>query len=218
MVIIPAGSFDMGSNEALDSQPVHRVNIKEFYIGKTEITLGQWKALMSYTYPINSDSNCVDDNCPISVSWDQAHEFIKLLSQKTGKQYRLPSESEWEYSARAGSRSKWSFGDNVNSLKDYAWYSANNLKKPSQVAQKWPNSFGLFDMHGNLWEWTQDCWNINYVDAPSDGSAWSTGRCTRRVVRGGAWNSATQDLSSAYRNTFTIDRFEKHGFRVARFP
>jgi formylglycine-generating enzyme required for sulfatase activity len=213
MLPIPPGSFDMGSNEDGDSRPVHRVTVQGFFMGKTEVTLEQWKAVMGRTprYP----SKCLE-NCPIAVSWDDALLFTKQLSEKTGKQYRLPSEAEWEYAARASSRTKWSFGDNENSIQDYAWFRSNNNKMESPVALKKPNLFGLFDMHGNLWEWTQDCWNNNYTGAPTDGSVWATGDCSRRVVRGGSWQSSKSDLRSAYRNTFTSTSSVTNGFRVVR--
>lgn len=215
MVVIPAGSFDMGSNEDGDSRPVHQVTLKEFLMGKTEVTLGQWKTVMGYApqYP----SKC-GDYCPVSVSWDDAQLFTRQLSQSTGKKYRLPSESEWEYAARAGSRTTWSFGDNENSIQDHAWYSGQRTTMASPVALKRPNSFGLFDMHGNEWEWTEDCWNSNYSGAPTDGSAWTKGNCSRRVARGGSWRSAKQDLRSAYRNAFTSTSQQINGFRVARTP
>ena len=213
MLPIPPGSFDMGSNEDGDSRPVHRVTVQGFFMGKTEVTLEQWKAVMGYTprYP----SKCLE-NCPIAVSWNDALLFTKQLSEKTGKQYRLPSEAEWEYAARASSRTKWSFGDNENSIQDFAWFGGNNNKMESPVALKRPNLFGLFDMHGNLWEWTQDCWNNNYTGAPTDGSVWATGDCSRRVVRGGSWQSSKHDLRSAYRNTFTSSSSVTNGFRVVR--
>ena len=124
MVVLPAGSFTMGSNEDTYEQPVHRVNVPSFLIGKTEVTQGQWKAVMG-SNPSYFGS-CGDD-CPVDqVSWNDAQEFAQRLSQKTGKQYRLPSEAEWEYAARAGSSTKWSFGDNASQLGDYAWYRANS--------------------------------------------------------------------------------------------
>jgi len=211
MLPIPPGSFDMGSNEDGDSRPVHQVTVQGFFMGKTEVTLEQWKAVMGYTprYP----SKCLE-NCPLAVSWNDALLFTKQLSEKTGKQYRLPSEAEWEYAARANSRTKWSFGENENSIKDYAWYGGNNNKMESPVALKKPNLFGLFDMHGNLWEWTQDCWNNSYAGAPIDGSVWATGDCSRRVVRGGSWQSSKHDLRSTYRNTFTSTGSVTNGFRV----
>ena len=166
----------------------------------------------------SSFSSC-GDGCPVeSVSWNDAQDFAQRLSQKTGKQYRLPSEAEWEYAARAGSSTKWSFGDNESQLGDYAWFSANSQNKTQRVAQKRPNAFGLFDMHGNVWEWVQDCWHGNYNGAPTDSSAWTTG-CSGsyRVLRGGSWIIFPAILRSAYRNGSTPDfRNNISGLRLAR--
>ena len=219
MVVIPAGSFEMGSNESVSERPVHRVNVPSFLIGKTEVTQGQWKAVMG-SNP-SRFSQCGDD-CPVdSVSWSDAQEFAQRLSQKTGKQYRLPSEAEWEYAARAGRHTKWSFGDNKSQLSDYAWFRDNSQSKTQRVAQKRPNAFGLFDMHGNVWEWVQDCWHGNYTGAPTDGSAWTTAclDSNYRVLRGGSWNYGPANLRSANRNRDTPDdRNINYGLRLARTP
>ena len=211
----------MGSNENADERPVHRVNVPSFLIGKTEVTQGQWKAVMG-SNP-SSFSQCGDD-CPVErVTWNEAQDFARRLSQKTGKQYRLPSEAEWEYAARAGSNTKWSFGDNESQLGDYAWYRDNfnawfGQTKTQRVAQKRPNAFGLFDMHGNVWEWVQDCFHDNYTGAPADGSAWTTG-CSNnwRVLRGGSWNFGPANVRSANRFGFTPgSRDYTIGLRLAR--
>ena len=218
MVVIPAGSFEMGSYDDADSRPVHRVNVAGFLLGETEVTLGQWRAVMG-SNP-SSSSNCGDD-CPVErVSWNDAQDFARRLSQQTGKQYRLPSEAEWEYAARAGSNAKWSFGDVESQLSDYAWFSANSQNKIQRVAQKRPNAFGLFDMHGNVWEWVQDCWHGDYSGAPTDGSAWTTGCISiSRVLRGGSWGNNPAYLRSAIRNGSTPDyRYGSIGLRLARTP
>jgi len=151
------------------------------------------------------------------VSWNDAQDFARRLSQKTGKQYRLPSEAEWEYAARAGSSTKWSFGDNENQLGEYAWFSSNSQSKTHPAAQKRPNAFGLYDMHGNVWEWTQDCWNANYSGAPGNGSARESGDCGNRVLRGGSWFIIPTYLRSALRSRITPGyRFNYCGFRLAR--
>ena len=218
MVVIPAGSFEMGSNETSGEQPVHRVNLPGFLLGKTEVTQGQWRAVMG-SNP-SRFSQCGDD-CPVeSVSWNEAQEFAQRLSQKTGKQYRLPSEVEWEYAARAGSNAKWSFGDSEYQLGDYAWFSARSQGNTQRVAQKRPNAFGLFDMHGNVWEWVHDCWHDNYSGAPTDGSAWTTACSANfRVLRGGAWGDDPAFLRSANRSRITPDiRYFNLGLRLARTP
>ena len=219
MVVLPAGSFQMGSNENADEQPVHRVNVPSFLIGKTEVTQGQWRAVMG-SNP-SRFSQCGDD-CPVeTVSCNEAQELAQRLSQKTGRQYRLPSEAEWEYAARAGRNTKWSFGDNKSQLSDYAWFRDNSQSKTQRVAQKRPNAFGLFDMHGNVWEWVQDCWHGNYTGAPTDGSAWTTAclDSNYRVLRGGSWNYGPANLRSANRNRDTPDdRNINYGLRLARTP
>ena len=216
MVVIPAGSFEMGSNETSGEQPVHRVNVLSFLLGKTEVTQGQWKAVMG-SNP-SSFSSCGDD-CPVErVNWNDAQEFAERLSQKTGKQYRLPSEAEWEYAARAGTSTKWSFGDNESQLGDYAWFRGNSQAKTQRVAQKRPNAFGLFDMHGNVWEWVQDCWHDNYAAAPTDGSAWTTSCSdTRQGLRGGSGDLVSANLRSANRSRMApYFSFYNVGLRLAR--
>ena len=215
MVVIPAGSFEMGSNENADERPVHRVNVPSFLIGKTEVTQDQWKAVMGNNP--SHFSTCGDD-CPVErISWTDAQEFTQRLNQKTGKQYRLPTEAEWEYAARAGSNAKWSFGDSEPQLGDHAWYRVNSQNRTQRVSQKRSNAFGLYDMHGNVWEWVQDCWHDNYAGAPTDGSAWTTG-CSgsSRVLRGGSWDFILAGRS-AHRSRYTPDfRISGGGFRLAR--
>ena len=153
MVVVPAGSFDMGSNNDTNEKPVHRVTInRAFAIGKTEVTQGQWKAIMG-----NNPSKFVEcgDNCPVEqVSWDDAQAFIEKLNTKTGKKYRLPSEAEWEYACRAGGQHEYCGGNNLDSI---AWYGAlakpagNSNKTTNPVAAKQANAFGLYDMSGNVW-------------------------------------------------------------------
>ena len=185
MVNLPGGTFSMGSpdNEAghsNDESPQHRVTISGFAIGKYEVTQAQWKAVMG-----TNPSNFNGDDLPVeSVSWNDAKEFCRMLSQMTSKAYRLPTEAEWEYAARAGSP-----GPYAGELDAIAWYGKNSGGKTHPVGQKKPNAFGLFDMHGNAWEWCEDVWHDNYNGAPTDGSAWlSGGESGRRVVRGGSWS------------------------------
>lgn len=147
-ILIPAGSFQMG-----EESEAHNVKIeKEFYLGKYEVTQKQYQAIMG-----NNPSYFKGENRPVEkVSWNDAQEFIKKLNEKDGgtKKYRLPTEAEWEYAAKAGSSIKWSFGDDKNELENYAWYNKNSGNETHEVGQKKPNGFGLFDMHGNVWEWT----------------------------------------------------------------
>ena len=159
-------------------------------------------------------SNC-GDNCPVeNVSWEDAKQFVSRLTTKTGKTYRLPSEAEWEYACRAGVREEYCGGNRVD---DVGWHDGNSGQRTNSVAGKQANAWGLHDMSGNVWEWTEDCWNGNYNAAPADGSAWTEGACSLRVVRGGSWDFGPQLLRAAFRiRNATAYRFNSLGFRVAR--
>ena len=211
MVVIPAGSFEMGGTDS-DEQPVHRVTLRSFAMGKTEVTQGQWRAIMG-SNP-SRFSGC-GDNCPVeNVSWEHAKQFVSRLTTKTGKTYRLPSEAEWEYACRAGGRHEYCGGNRVD---DVGWHDGNSGQRTNSVAGKQANAWGLHDMSGNVWEWTEDCWNQNYNNAPTDGSVWTSGNCSRRVLRGGSWNNNPQLLRSANRfGDTTAGRDFNNGFRVAR--
>jgi formylglycine-generating enzyme required for sulfatase activity len=194
MVEIPPGNFDMGSNNGSgDEKPVHRVTfVKPFAIGKTEVTQGQWKVIMGNNPSKFSDCG---DTCPVElVSWNDAKEFIQKLNAKTGKQYRLPSEAEWEYACRAGGHQKYCGSDNVDSV---AWYGSE-FGNTHPVAEKQANTFGLYDMSGNVWEWVEDSYHDNYNGAPTDGSAWQ-GDGAKRVLRGGSWTNNANDSRSSFR-------------------
>lgn len=221
MVVVPGGSFSMGADSfskgiSASESPQHRVQIQSFAIGRYEVTQEQWFAVMG-----NNPSANKGRTLPVEqVSWDDVQQFIAKLNQKTGQKYRLPSEAEWEYAARAGTTTQWSFGDDESKLGNYAWHARNSGGKTQVVGQKLPNAFGLFDMHGNVWEWTQDCWHSNYSGAPTDGSAWMNG-CTDTywVLRGGSWNLSPAYLRSASRSYFIPDiRVTYFGFRLARTP
>ena len=188
----------------------------EYQIGKYEVTQEQWFAVMGTNPSANKGRTLPVEQ----VSWDDIQQFIAKLNQKTGQKYRLPSEAEWEYAARARTTTEWSFGSDESKLGNYAWYGRNSGGKTQEVGQKLPNAFGLYDMHGNVWEWTQDCWHENYAGAPTDGSAWTTG-CTSnaRVLRGGSWDDFPADLRSAIRYwLIPDDRYDSGGFRLARTP
>jgi formylglycine-generating enzyme required for sulfatase activity len=218
MVVIPGGSFVMGADKNTDEKPPHPVTLRTFLMGKTEVTQSQWQAVMG-SNP-SRFGQCGND-CPVEqVSWNDAQEFIGKLNQKTGLAYRLPSEAEWEYAARAGSATDWSHGNDESRLADFAWFSANSGAKAQPVAQKRPNAFSLYDMHGNVWEWVQDCWQDSYRGAPADGSAWSVGcSSNKRVLRGGSWDYNPANLRSAYRSWNTPgNRNYFSGLRLARTP
>ena len=143
------------------------------------------------------------DDCPVEqISWYEAQEFAQRLSQKTGKPYRLPSEAEWEYAARAGSGGSWSFGGSDAMVGEFSWFSSNSQSRTQKVAQKKPNEFGLFDVHGNVSEWVADCFHYGYVGAPNDGRPWVTdcGNDVQMVRRGGSAPSSPIFLRSADRN------------------
>ena len=218
MVVIPAGSFTMGAEKSNEEKPPHTVYIRSFLMGKTEVTQQQWQDVIGSN---PSRFTACGPECPVeNVSWNDVQQFIAKLNQKTGQKFRLPSEAEWEYAARAGTTTEWSYGNDESKLGNYAWYSQNSGSKTQAVGQRLPNAFGLFDMHGNVWEWTQDCWHDSYVGAPTDGSAWTT-VCggSYRVLRGGAWYGIPAILRSASRIRNDPDiRFYNIGFRLARTP
>ena len=215
MVAIPSGKFMMGSNDRYDDeQPIHEVTVSSFYMGKYPVTQEQWKAIaLLDKIDIDLDPNrsyFKGDKKPVdSVSWNTGVEFCKRLSKLTGKDYRLPSEAEWEYACRAGTTTEYYFGDDLSpSLANYN----GNLGVTSLVGSFPPNSFGLYDMHGNVWEWCLDDWHGNYDGCPTDGSAW----LKAKLIRGGAWDYGLQHCRSAYRNCFDFDlESRKVGFRPA---
>ena len=213
--LIPAGEFYMGSEESDDEKPVHKVKIKNpVYLGTYPVTQAEWKAVMGH-----NSSDFKGDDLPVEqVSWDDVQEFIKKLNEKEGtNKYRLPSEAEWEYACRAGTTTRYSFGDDESKLCDYGWYDDNSDGKTHPVGQKKPNSWGLYEVHGNVWEWVQDEWHGGYDGAPADGSAWDVGDGADRVVRGGCWRFSTGDCRSAlrfYRGSGS--RYNYLGFRLLK--
>jgi len=219
MVVIPAGSFDMGSNSGeTNEKPRHRVTISyAFAMGKTEVTQGQWRALMGDN---PSYFKKCGDSCPVEqVSWDEAHQFIEKLNSKTGKNYRLPSEAEWEYACRAGGTHEYCGSNAVDSV---AWYGANanpagNSQKTSNMVRlKKANAFGLYDMSGNVWEWVEDNYHANYDGAPNDGSAWY-GSDKARILRGGAWDDESEFSRAGVRYTkMAVFKTNYDGFRLVR--
>ncbi|MBC1194165.1 SUMF1/EgtB/PvdO family nonheme iron enzyme [Microcystis aeruginosa BLCCF158] len=202
MVGLPAGKFLMGSPDSgpdvyVSEKPQHLVQVNSFAIGKYPITQAQYEAVMGINPSLfqNNPQNPVK-----SVSWDDAQAFCQKLSQITGKTYRLPTEAEWEYACRAGTTTRYYFGDDANQLGDYAWYNGNSQRTTHPVGQKKPNAWGLYDMSGNVWEWCEDNWHDNYKNAPSDGSAWLTDDNWYKLLRGGSWNYRPEYCRSASRN------------------
>lgn len=227
MVTMPAGSFDMGSSRRPDEHPIRRVRMPAFEMGKTEVTFDQWDAcyVNGGCDHFPKDEGWGRGNRPvIHVSWDDAQQFIAWLNQSTGKRYRLPSEAEWEYAARAGTDSRFSAGACLStSQANYdGKHPLDGCRQGEYREQTTPvgsfaaNAFGLHDMHGNVWEWTQDCWNESYAGAPSDGSARITGNCNRRVIRGGSWYNGAVYARAARRNySSPAYRDAAQGFRLA---
>ncbi len=218
MVVIPGGSFQMGSNEYDNEKPIHSVSIKSFALGKYEVTQGQWKAVMGSNPSKFKDCG---DTCPVEmVSWDDTQQYIQKLNASSGQQYRLPSESEWEYAAKAGSTTKYFWGDSIgnNNANCDGCGSRWDNKTTVPIGQFKPNAFGVYDMHGNVWERVQDYYHNNYSGAPTDGNVWvSGGEQEFRVLRGGSWFDSPAVLRSANRNWLTPDfRNSNFGFRLAR--
>ncbi|MGH9831408.1 MAG: caspase, EACC1-associated type [Blastocatellia bacterium] len=223
MIYIPGGSFKMGAPEGVgndNERPQHDVTILGFYIGKYQITQAQWEAVMGknpsyfkgYLKNFFKGYFKGDPALPVeNVPWNDAKQFCEKLAQMTGKAYRLPSEAEWEYACRAGTT-----GDYAGDLDAMAWYGDNSGSKTHPVGQKQPNAFGLYDMHGNVWEWCEDVWHDSYKGALTDGSAWlSGGDSIRRVLRGGSHRNNARFCRSAYRNHIDARNFSNNvGFRV----
>lgn len=283
LIDVPAGSFEMGDSAGTGTdlpdghyrvsaeRPTHRVTLRAFRIGRTEVTKGQFAAFVAATgYRTEAERNAAGhvgckvldvmtrradyqegmswhrlvvpqaDNVPAGcISWNDAQVYVQWLSEKTGRHFRLPSEAEWEYAARAGSISTFPWGPDLNSACLYGnvadrtpWPEGSrghwehmpaNCKDghfwPSAVAQYRPNAWGIHDMIGNVWEWTQDCWNASYDGAPTDGAAWLTGDCTRRIFRGGSFDNGLPELRVPVR--FSEDpglRDLALGFRIAETP
>jgi len=273
LVVIPAGSFDMGSpagekGRTKDEGPIHRVTIAQrIAMGHVEVTVGQWKAFTRATgYVSYAERNAhgakgcyawdvdlgkdayvqgrqwskpgyaqTDEHPVVCVSFVDVGAYLKWLSDRTGKVYRLPSDAEWEYAARAGSQSSRPWGEAPDQACRFANVADRSKEPkdlffltdkhdcddghfyPAPVGSYLPNGFGLQDMIGNVWEWVEDCWNESYGGAPADGSAWKTGECGRRVVRGGSWGSVPDSARSAKRIwDGTGYRSDFLGFRVAR--
>jgi formylglycine-generating enzyme required for sulfatase activity len=214
MVSLPAGKFLMGSSERDNEKPPHQVKVNSFAIGKYPITQAQYEAVMGNN-PFHFKNN--PQNPVEKVSWNDAQAFCQKLSQITGKTYRLPTEAEWEYACRAGTTTRYYFGDDANQLGDYAWGTENSNRTTHPVGQKKPNGWGLYDMSGNVWEWCEDNWHGNYIGAPDDGSAWidNDNDYDYRVMRGGSWCFNPNNCRSASRLfSFRRDFDSFNGFRV----
>jgi formylglycine-generating enzyme required for sulfatase activity/class 3 adenylate cyclase len=225
MIALPAGKFTMGSpvgekDRNNDEGPQRVVTIGQpFAVGKTAVTFAEWDTCVAAgACPKAEDSGWGRDDRPVTnVSWDEAKIYTTWLAKQTGKPYRLLTEAEWEYAARAGSPRRYFFGDEETQLGEYAWFSKNSDSKTQPVGTRKPNAFGLYDIYGNVWQWVEDCYEESYSGAPTDGSAATSTACSRRVLRGGSWSGEPDMLRSANRNGFiTLFRIGNVGFRVAR--
>lgn len=256
MAVVPAGSFLMGTatdelGRYPSEGPQHEAKIQSFEIGRTEVTQGQWKAVMgqislppSHTgawqsvkqflkrvkqmgEPNNPSAfKACGDACPVeNLSWNDAQAFIHELNTQTGQTYRLPTEAEWEYATRAGTKDAFWWGSSVTTEQANfdgttaynGGATGNNRKATVRCDAFNANAFGLYNVLGNVWEWTQDCWNPNYEAAPADGSAWLTGDCKQRVMRGGSWIDNPKHIRSGMRSKDTTKVRDFYaGFRLAR--
>lgn len=233
MVQIPEGSFTMGCSDS-DSEciswekPSHKVIMRSFKLSKTEVTFDQYDRFAKATKrELPSDEGWGRGKRPvINVSWDDAIAYTKWLSEQSGLNFRLPSEAEWEYAARAGAVTKYSWGNDIDCSK--ARYDSGenggcldttqsgNRKGTVEVGSYSASPFNLYDMHGNVWEWTMDCMNRKYIGAPTNGSSWAKGNCAERVERGGGWNGIGRSLRVSYRAGSSMDLKDKTtGIRLA---
>jgi formylglycine-generating enzyme required for sulfatase activity len=222
---IPGGRFWMGSPDSEkdcseDESPQHEVSVAGFWMGQYAVTQAQYEAVMG-----ENPSRFKGAHRPVEqVSWHKAVAFCNRLSAQTGRRYRLPSEAEWEYACRGGTTTPFHYGETLSS--EFANYDGNfpyqsepkgkYRGETTEVGQFPPNGYGLYDMHGNVWEWCLDHWHDNYEGAPTDGSAWVRGgNNNRRVRRGGSWVSSLKSCRSASRCfNFPVVRFNNFGFRV----
>ncbi len=225
MVYIPEGKFIMGSDTGGDDEkPAHEVSLDSYYIGQNLISQKEWSAVMD-----SNRSEVKGDSLPVTnVSWDEAQEFASKISEKTGFKYRLPTEAEWEYACRAGSTTKFYFGNDTLKLGDYAWYKDNSGREIQPVGQKIPNDWGLYDMSGNVWEWCFDWWDPGYyARSPSKNPVNeekylykipSTGEgIYARVARSGCFVNTPRGLESAHRHGGKQeDGYYYIGFRLVR--
>jgi len=210
-VWIPTGCFQMGGDADKSEQPVHKVCIKGFWMGRYEVTQAQYQQMMG-----NNPSRFLGPDKPVEqVAWDDALNFAEEMSYRTGSKVKLPSEAEWEYACRAGGAHERYCGAGGRPDR-LAWYGENSEKNTHRVGQLAANDWGLYDMSGNVWEWIQDCHNDNYNGAPADGSAWKSGDCGKRMLRGGSWFNYQTYLRAAFRNfNFAGNPTNITGFRVA---
>jgi formylglycine-generating enzyme required for sulfatase activity len=219
MIFVEGGTFTMGctneqGSDCWDSEnPRFSATVNDFYIGKYEVTQAQWRAVMGSDPPELYFIGC--DNCPVEgVSWNDIQEFLKKLNQQTGKTYRLPTEAEWEFSARGGNISKGYKYAGSNNIDEVAWYTSNSSSQTHPVGRKKPNELGLHDMSGNVWEWCSD-WYSSYTNSNKTNPTGPSSAQTDRVLRGGSWYINARYCRVSYRHCYSPDyRYTDYGFRV----
>jgi formylglycine-generating enzyme required for sulfatase activity len=222
LVVVPPGDFTMGSNDTPYEKPEHPIVIKRaFAIGRREVTFAEWDQCADAgvcKHRPDDHGWGRGDRPVINVAWDDAKLFVAWLAQKTGQKYRLPSEAEWEYAARAGTKTPFWWGRDAGTGHAQCDNCGSPTTKQVAVTGSYrPNGFGLYDSAGNAAEWVEDCWNENYRNAPRDGAAWISGDCRLRVLRGGNFLSKATEIRSAARFRYDVDvRYYANGFRVMR--
>ena len=225
MIAVEGGTFNMGAqyidssgtnydNDAVsDEKPVHSVTLSDYYIGETEVTQELWEAVMG-SNPSHFGGN---PQRPVeTVSWDDCQEFITKLNQLTGKNFRLPTEAEWEYAARGGNKSQGYKYSGSNTIGDVAWYDDNSNSRTHNVKTKSPNELGIYDMSGNVWEWCHDWYNSNYYSNSPQTNPTGPSTGSYRVNRGGSWDDIAKFCRVSVRINYDPDgRFSNYGFRLA---
>ncbi len=219
MITLPGGQFEMGSLADASERPVHRVKLAAFALGKYEVTQREWKACVAAGACSDKPRVSAGDQLPMmNLSLDDAAQYVQWLRGVAGKPYRLPSEAEWEYAARAGATTPYPWGKEIGVARANCSGCGGNYdpKLPATVGSFPPNAWGLYDMLGGVAEWTEDCWHKNYEGAPANGSAWQTARCREHVLRGGSWKNPPADLTVTSRNFYDATvRYIANGLRVA---
>ncbi|MDX1908393.1 MAG: formylglycine-generating enzyme family protein [Bacteroidia bacterium] len=217
MIRITSGTFQMGGadDQALKSEnPIHTVTLPDFYLGQYLVTQVIWKAVMG-----ENPSHFKGETRPVeNVSWDECQVFLQKLNTRTGINYRLPTEAEWEYAARGGSYSEGYRYAGSDKLRDVGWYKEISGDQTHPVGQLAPNELGLYDLSGNVWEWCEDNWHDTYAGAPADGSIWTDDlqQDLHRVIRGGCWNNDAQDCWVFSRaHDMPADQYYDLGLRLA---
>ena len=222
MIVVPAGTFRMGCVSGVECSenelPVREVTIpRRFAVSKYVVTLDEFARFLPSGAQAGYKQHEPGRSPAGWVSWSDARAYAEWLSEETGEQYRLLSEAEWEYLSRAGSTTPYPWGEEFGTNRANCWACADEFRFSAPVGQFPPNAWGLHDMQGNGWEWVEDCWNDSYEGAPTDGSAWLEGDCSRHVIRGGSWRDGPKEMRSAFRFPLAErSGFRGESFRVAR--